>query len=588
MPLAPPPDGAVYPTWAECIQALQSHAAREGYAVNSRGQAKSKETGLYRRYVIRCDKSGKFKSTAHIGIRRMSTKKTDCRFSAAVSIRPDGCHVRVLVPEHNHPPSALPGAHVQHRKMTDEQRQLVETRAVERKSIKLIWEELKSLDPNTYVTFKDVDNYVQKFRKQTKEGATGVQAIMYKLVERQDLFCFTLEREGALQGAFWVPRWCTDLWMRNKGTPDILVMLTEHIANRPVLSVLEMNSVLNSVGFQSTPPGPARPNDHISANPYRTSLISPINSTPITNNSDNSINNNNSPAPNPPSAPPMAQSIPSSTAKSSNGLDASLGAGYAILPDKSDATILWLRSAVEKLRKCIPHCPKPRYLTLTDFQTAEKNILVEVSRGGVAHSRMHLVFGRVLEDTEENQAHTHHGVQTRKPRVESGASRHSSTGTVQEDDVGQEDEEHMDGEGEQEEEAEAEGEDDNEEDSGEDGEGEDQDSGDDGGSETEIARQFTGITAHGNSNHHNQHNGYDNQNTNPHAMHHNHNPGNNYQPISQRNFEHPLPHMLSPIPGHNTMLNSLQLPQVLPPPQLPYSPTMGPMLGAMMPGHHHH
>jgi hypothetical protein len=53
---------------------------------------------------------------------------------------------------------------------------------------------------------------------------------MYKLAERDDLFCFTFERDEVVQGAFWVPRWSSDLWMRNAGTPDILVMLAEHIA----------------------------------------------------------------------------------------------------------------------------------------------------------------------------------------------------------------------------------------------------------------------------------------------------------------------------------------------------------------------
>ncbi|KAJ3561230.1 hypothetical protein NPX13_g9030 [Xylaria arbuscula] len=339
MPLAPPPDGAVFPTWDDCMRAVQTHAAAEGYAVNSKGQAKVKETGLYRRYVIRCDKSGVFKSSAQLGTRKSSTKKTDCPFSAACNIRPDGCFLRVLVPEHNHPPSALPAAHVAHRKITEEQRQIIETRAVERKSIKVIWQELKELDPNTYITFKDVDNAVQRFRKKTKDGATGVQAIMYKLVERQDLFCFTFERDGVIAGAFWVPKWSTDLWMRHNGTPDILVMLTEHIANRPVLPILEMNSVLNTAGFGSLPPNPrAMPDDpHFRANFPGT--INP--NTSLSPDNAAAENNIGSASPTPLPAPvpnldPMASNPPLDTGRMNNGLDSTLGAGYAILPDKSD------------------------------------------------------------------------------------------------------------------------------------------------------------------------------------------------------------------------------------------------------------
>ncbi|KAI0203532.1 hypothetical protein F4808DRAFT_22954 [Astrocystis sublimbata] len=462
MVLAPPPDGACFPSWADCYRFVQGHAASEGYAVNSKGQAKSRDSGLYRRYVIRCDKSGRFKSSATIGVRRCSSKKTDCPFSAACNIRPDGCYLRVLVAEHNHPPST-PGEHVQHRKLTDEQRQLVEGRAVERKSIKVIWNELKEIYPDTLITFKDVDNAVQRFRKRAKDGATGVQAIMYRLVERQDLYCFTLEREGVLQGAFWVPRWTTDLWMRPNGTPDILVMLAEHIANRPVLPILEMNSVLNS-GFREEQPTRALPVDPINPN-IDPELVPRLNATPApapsadaltasdtnTNTDTNSNGSNNETKdnqdlifnlmPTTPGAqntqnmqsqqiPQNPQNTPHDT-RGNNVFDSPLGAGYAILPDKKDATMLWLRSAVEMLRQRIPHCPKPRFLTFTDFQTAEKNIMVEVSKGGAAHRQNHIVFGRVLGNDEGEPVH--HGPRNRKSRVETGPRR-DSDGTTGSDD----------------------------------------------------------------------------------------------------------------------------------------------------------
>ncbi len=525
MPLAPPPDGAVFPSWAECFRAVQAHAASEGYAVNSKGQTKSKETGLYRRYAIRCDKSGTFKSNAQIGVRRSSSKKTDCPFSAACNIRPDGCYLKVLIPEHNHPPSTLPAAHVQHRKITDEQRQIIEARAVERKSIKLIWQELKDLDPNTLVTFKDVDNAVQKFRKKAKDGATGVQAIMYKLVDRQDLFCFTLEREGVVQGAFWVPHWSADLWMRPNGTPDILVMLTEHIANRPVLPILEMNSVLNMAGFGSAmPPSRAMPEDPVNfagnANPNAAS--SPDN--PATDNNDSSA----SPAPPAPNLTPTTSNAQNDAGRSSNGLDASLGAGYAILPDKSDATILWLRSAVELLRQRIPQCPKPRFLTLTDFQTAEKNILVEVSKGGVQHRQMHLVFGRVLAEDEDNPAH--HGVRTRKPRVERGVRRGGADGddvTAERDGEAEEEDDEGGGRG------------------GDEDSDEDQDMDGDHDSDAEIARQLTSANAH-----HDRHAGHNNTHIQAPGLGYNHAPQQTLEHPQLRGSTHIPARLPLPLPPH--------------------------------------
>ncbi|KAI0456249.1 hypothetical protein F5B21DRAFT_156163 [Xylaria acuta] len=580
MPLAPPPDGACFPSWAECYRFVQSHAASEGFAVNSKGQAKSKDTGLYRRYVIRCDKSGRFKSSATIGVRRISSKKTDCPFSAACNIRPDGCYLRVLVPEHNHPPS-LPAAHTQHRKLTDQQRQLVETRAVERKSIKLIWNELKELDPDTLVTFKDVDNAVQRFRKKAKDGATGVQAIMYKLVERQDLFCFTLEREGVVQGAFWVPRWSTDLWMRPNGTPDILVMLSEHIANRPVLPILEMNSVLNTAGFGIAPPSRALPNDPVNPNinpelnPHLNIASSPDDLAAEDNNNSNiGSRNSEGPIPNPTSSTPSAQNAPNDTGRSNNGFDSPLGAGYAILPDRTDATMLWLRSAVEMLRQRIPQCPKPRFLTLTDFQTAEKNILVEISKGGAQHRQMHIVFGRVLTNDEGNAAH--HGAKTRKPRVETGHRRNTDGTAGQDDEIVDDDEDGEPRDGDSEQEGEVEEDD------------EDQDMDGDHDSDAEIARQLTAGNTHNPQDihgDHDRHNGYNNPDQNlGHDF--NLNPQQHLDSSQSHNHNNSMVGRL-PLPPRATRHPAIPAqPQV----QLSYDTMNSPMMAGrlppnMMPGH---
>ncbi|KAJ8122292.1 hypothetical protein ONZ43_g1482 [Nemania bipapillata] len=559
MPLAPPPDGASFPTWEECFRAVQSHAAAEGYAVNAKGQAKSRDTGLYRRYVIRCDKSGTFKSAAQLGTRRISTKKTDCPFSAACNIRADGCYLRVLKPEHNHPPSSVPAAHVQHRKLTDEQRRLVETRAVERKSIKVIWEELKSIDPNTYITFKDVDNAVQRFRKKAKDGATGIQAIIYKLVERQDLFCYTLEREGAVQGAFWVPRWTTDLWMRPNGTPDILVMLSEHVANRPLLPILEMNSVLNAAHLG--PPQQTR----------AVALVPGVSAGPNTTSSDNPApdnpGNGEGPAPNlaPRASEQNAQQVP---AANTYGSDACLGTGYAILPDKSDATILWLRSSVEMFRQRIPQCPKPRFITLTDFQTSEKNILVEVSKGGARHRQMHIVLGRILTSDEENQAH--HGVKTRKPRVERVIGHAADTTMEQNGEAGDENDENDDEDGE-----EADGDGEQEGEGEEDDDDQDQDMDGDHDSDAEIARQLTSANVQGPS--------QDRQNVYSTPSQ---NPSQSYSFTPQRAPEHLQYYLQNPIPGPNALPSRLPLPPPGPrqPPAQGQAPAPYRVSGSMMPG----
>ncbi|KAI0392349.1 hypothetical protein F5Y17DRAFT_362736 [Xylariaceae sp. FL0594] len=583
MPLAPPPTDKVFPTFAELIAFVQAHAAREGYAVNSKGQTKDKQTGLYKRHVIRCDKSGTFKSHAQLGTRRIGSKKTDCPFSAASTLRPDGCHLKVLVPGHNHPPSAIPAAHVQHRRFTEEQKRLVETGAMERKSVRVIHEEIKMLDPHTYITFKDVDNAVQKFRRMARNSATGVQAIMYKLAERQDLYCFTLEREGTVQGAFWVPRWSSELWMRNNGTPDILVMMAENVSNQPILPILEMNSVLNIAGFGSAPPPPpptllqqhsgpmmapptpVLPDNNPEAAAAAAAPMSGGGSSPC----NNSINNLSvmmtttttdspapstpapstpAPAPVPPQTPVVtgaAGAVPITTTRTNNGIDPALGAGYAILPDKSDGTLAWLLAAVEKLRARIGQAPKPRFLTLTDFHTAEKNILVEVSKGGVAHRQRHVVFGRFLDVTggggEQNSSsngnvhhhHHHPGVGTTRrsnlgeydvsasTRViddSGGVGGGQGVGNVNE--IENDDDDGLDTNNEDEEEQEEEQEEDI-----------DQELEEEEDSDAEIARQLAG---------HGHHQGYGNGHANSRSNNHHHHDDNDiYQQHQGHHSEYP-------------------------------------------------
>ncbi|KAI0008743.1 hypothetical protein F4779DRAFT_618269 [Xylariaceae sp. FL0662B] len=319
MPLEPHPE-AVFPSWPDCEKALQAHACKQGYAIVPHAKTKSKRTGQYTRYLIRCDKSGAFKSKATIGLKRVNTKKTDCPFSANVNVREDGCYFTVTHPEHNHPPSSSPSEHIQHRKLTEEQKRLIEAGTIDKKSAKTIYEDLLKAYPESLSKFEDVSNHVQAFKRKAKENATGVQALLVSLRERDDIWTCPLERNGQYEGMLWTPKWSQHLWQRN---PDILIIETKHIINKSILPVIEMNNVI--------------------------------------------------------------------------AVNSQLGAGYAILPDKNDRTLLWLVQAVEKLRHRL-RVQKPTFISVTDFQTAEKRVLTEI-RG---QRQTQIVYGRVLNlDLEE-------------------------------------------------------------------------------------------------------------------------------------------------------------------------------------------
>lgn len=318
MPLAPPAEG-VFHSIEDCERAVQAHAAKEGYAVVMHAKAKSKRTGKYIRYLIRCDKSGSFQSKATIGIKKTTTKKTNCPFSCHINIRDDGCYFAVSVPEHNHPPSNDPSEHVKHRKLSEDQRRFIEAGAIEKKTVRAIHEDLLRAFPDCLAKLEDIGNHVQAWKKKAKDNATGVQALLIDLQEREDIWSFPLERHGSLEGMFWAPKWSQNHWQRH---PDILVIETKYMVNQSVLPLMEMNSVL---------------------------------------------------------------------AANSN-----LGAGYAILPDKNDHTLLWLMQAVDKLRVRL-RIPRPPVLNITDFKTAEKNVLAEVRVGRC----LRIICGRILESGSE-------------------------------------------------------------------------------------------------------------------------------------------------------------------------------------------
>ncbi|KAI0385593.1 hypothetical protein F5Y04DRAFT_246228 [Hypomontagnella monticulosa] len=318
MPLAPPAEG-IFPTIDDCEKAVQAHAAKEGYAIVMHAKAKSKRTGKYIRYLIRCDKSGSFQSKATIGIKKTTTKKTNCPFSCHINVREDGCYFAVSVPDHNHPPSSDPSEHVQHRKLTEDQRRFIEAGAIEKKTVRTIHEELLKAFPDCLAKLEDIGNHVQAWKKKAKENATGVQALLINLQEREDIWSFPLERSEGLVGMFWAPKWSQNHWQRH---PDILIIETKHMINQSVLPVIEMNSVL--------------------------------------------------------------------------AVNSHLGAGYAILPDKNDPTLLWLMQAVDRLRLRL-RIPKPQVLNITDFKTAERNVLAEVRVG----RNLRIVCGRLLDSGME-------------------------------------------------------------------------------------------------------------------------------------------------------------------------------------------
>jgi len=173
MPLAPPPELS-YPDFEIAEEAIKSWSRNEGYGV-FRGRSKKdkhKDGATRRKVWILCDKSRE--SRAEAGARRSASRKTDCPFKLTVtrSIDTGLWHVVVENGEHNHPASSNPSQHPCHRKLTDEEKSLIESLTRSHVPPKNILLNLLQQNPDTAIVSQDIRNERKRLRKRDSTART--------------------------------------------------------------------------------------------------------------------------------------------------------------------------------------------------------------------------------------------------------------------------------------------------------------------------------------------------------------------------------------------------------------------------------
>lgn len=108
MALAPPEEG-VYPSLDVLIEAINKHAATEGYAV-VKGRSKRSKKGVMMKSFVKCDAYGEAKFIGN-GLRNTSSRKKDCQFTVVAKLEdnyedPETGEgrwlLKVVNPHHNH------------------------------------------------------------------------------------------------------------------------------------------------------------------------------------------------------------------------------------------------------------------------------------------------------------------------------------------------------------------------------------------------------------------------------------------------------------------------------------------------------
>lgn len=170
--LPSPPDGGPNggppaSTFDELFDSLQSFAAAHGYAVTKRNAANYRD-GKPTRYIVACDR-GKRRVSSSRGIRQVSTKKNDCEWRGTATAKQSnnwGWIFETKVGTHNHGPSENPGAHSVHRRLSKEQKILVACLSKFGVRTRDIIGCLREHYEDCVAGPKDVDNYIQKLRRE--------------------------------------------------------------------------------------------------------------------------------------------------------------------------------------------------------------------------------------------------------------------------------------------------------------------------------------------------------------------------------------------------------------------------------------
>ncbi|POW08001.1 hypothetical protein PSHT_09739 [Puccinia striiformis] len=191
----PPPPVNSYPTKEACYKSIQDWSLNNGYAIVTQNSYKVQDEA---RVLYQCDKSGTYRphrkapakeeteaenpivgnpkpSKPHV----IKSRKTNCpfRLSVTYNAKTSMWDLFITNPEHNHPPSSNPSAHLVHRRLTTSQTIEIDKMATAWvMPLRIQNALLKDNSSPFHAPLKTIHNRNYKQRKAALQGENGKRA----------------------------------------------------------------------------------------------------------------------------------------------------------------------------------------------------------------------------------------------------------------------------------------------------------------------------------------------------------------------------------------------------------------------------
>lgn len=217
-----PPEGGPGFDTADLLMAdMNTFALRHGFQLVKRNGTNPDSKGQYTRYYVYCDR-GAIRQTESHGVRRSATRKNGCPFMGSIKANKSTGHKWVFAlhdpskTEHNHEPSDGTTSHPGARRLIDEEKLMIRSMAATNIQPREIHAVLKQAYPDHAILPKDVENYIQKCRREKLDGFTGTQTFIKFLQNNNFPHRIKYEDDdpNRIAGAIWTYPWCIEMWKR--------------------------------------------------------------------------------------------------------------------------------------------------------------------------------------------------------------------------------------------------------------------------------------------------------------------------------------------------------------------------------------
>ncbi|KPM44427.1 hypothetical protein AK830_g2121 [Neonectria ditissima] len=242
MPLEPPDFLEGFVSQEVAFEVIQEWARGQGYAV-VRSKPSNYSNGIPRRMDVVCACGGLPYNKNSLGIRKSSSRKTNCPFKLKLVQRRnlgDMWYMTLMCGTHNHDPSR-PSAFPEHRRLT--QRHIREIEAQTRDtgaSARAIREALEADEPDLFVTERDVWNVQQRLQQKEKAGPEPTKELVDLLDKENYSHQHKLDEDGNLQYLFVLIDKQMRLWEHYF---HLITFDVSNNSNRFGLKLLEINGV---------------------------------------------------------------------------------------------------------------------------------------------------------------------------------------------------------------------------------------------------------------------------------------------------------------------------------------------------------